>query len=207
MSQDLGTYSLIWIVGDVGSLNFGTAQLVTNKALKTGPFDVYTPPNRYSILRIKASLKSVQEELESSSFNFHLTAGNRMEGNKKCLISIPPQRTCLLRRASRILTSSSRKGAGMREYLRSSARLCFCRKSTNTGPRRVVVRRSIAVLDRRVMPTADPWVTKPSLHGYTGIPTLKGIFNANIAPNRGKRRSIYKLLTNHYSNVLTGLSP
>lgn len=63
------------------------------------------------------------------------------------------------------------------------------------------------MLDRRVMPTADPWVTKPSLHGYTGIPTLKGIFNANIAPNRGKRRSIYKFLTNQYSNVLTGLSP
>jgi hypothetical protein len=97
----------------LASLNFGTAQLVTDKALntllKTGPFDVYTPPNRYSIL------KSVQEELESSSFNFYLTAGNRMEGNKKCLISIPPQRTCLLRRAPRILTSSSREEGGRDE--------------------------------------------------------------------------------------------
>ena len=43
--------------------------VATNKALttllKNGPYKSYIPPNRYSILRVKASLKSVLEDLEN----------------------------------------------------------------------------------------------------------------------------------------------
>jgi hypothetical protein len=83
MSQEVGKCSsrgpqqaLFWIVGDVDSLNLGNTLRfvecrhppapVTNRALlKTRPYRVYTPPNRHSTLRVKATLKSVQDDLTS----------------------------------------------------------------------------------------------------------------------------------------------
>jgi hypothetical protein len=74
------TQALLWIVGDIDSHNLSNAHPYgswninirlapsTNKALtsllKTGPYKSYNPPNRYSVLRIKATLKSVLEDLD-----------------------------------------------------------------------------------------------------------------------------------------------
>jgi hypothetical protein len=83
MPQDYGPrQALLWIIGDIDSHNLNNAQpygswtvnirlpVATNKALttllKNGPYKSYTPhPNRYSILHVKASLKSVPEDLEN----------------------------------------------------------------------------------------------------------------------------------------------
>jgi hypothetical protein len=74
-SQDDPQQALFWIVGDVDSLNLGTSSPysswtvgiglppTTNRALdallKTGPYRAYTPPNRYSTFRVKATFKTI----------------------------------------------------------------------------------------------------------------------------------------------------
>jgi hypothetical protein len=73
------TRALLWIVGDVDSHSLSNAEsydswtanirlspptnAALNALLKTGPFKTYTTPARYSILRVKATLKTVLEDL------------------------------------------------------------------------------------------------------------------------------------------------
>ena len=71
--------ALFWLVGDIDTHSLSTAtpyeswtvdirlppatDKALNRLLKTGPWKVFTPPNPYSILRVKATLKAVQEDL------------------------------------------------------------------------------------------------------------------------------------------------
>jgi hypothetical protein len=73
--------ALFWIVGDLEKVSLSTAEPYSswfvdirlspaaNKALgaivKTGPYKTYTPPNLYSMVRVKATLKSVLDDIAS----------------------------------------------------------------------------------------------------------------------------------------------
>jgi hypothetical protein len=73
--------ALFWIVGDLEKVSLSTAEPYSswfvdirlspaaNKALgaivKTGPYKTYTPPNLYSMVRVKATLKSVLDDITS----------------------------------------------------------------------------------------------------------------------------------------------
>jgi len=73
--------ALFWLVGDIDTHSLSTAapyetwtvdirlpaiiDKALNGLLKTGPWKVFTSPNPYSILRVKASLKAVQEDLKA----------------------------------------------------------------------------------------------------------------------------------------------
>jgi len=73
--------ALFWIVGDLEKVSLSTAESYSswfvdirlspaaNKALgaivKTGPYKTYTPPNLYSMVRVKATLKSVLDDITS----------------------------------------------------------------------------------------------------------------------------------------------
>jgi hypothetical protein len=60
-----------------GQLGHGGAVQPLSAIIKTGPFKTYTPPNPYSLLRVKATLKSVLDDIASDEDDALSSIGDR----------------------------------------------------------------------------------------------------------------------------------